>query len=236
MANYINLTLDTIAPSGISVLLNDGVTSTTSTAVTLGIECAEATSDYQMKIWGIASALTESDARWETFQSTKQITLPAGDGIKTVYVKVRDDVWNESAAVSDTISLYEKLPTVNVTANVSKISLVAGKNVSQLGFVIDEDCSEIKVMIVNNVNDSHDNPTNIPIPTTHGSNLDLNDSTCQSQGNTLEYSVSSGETLKPIFGQFARIYAADINAASPGDGVKIIKAFVKSATSGNWSA
>ncbi len=238
MANYINLTLDTIAPSGISVLLNGGVTSTTSTAVTLGIECAEAeqNSDYQMKIWGTASAQTEAEAQWETFQNTKQITLPAGDGTKTVYVKVRDDVWNESATVSDSISFYGKIPTVNVSANVSKLSFVNGKNVTMLNFVLDEECSEIKVMIVNNINDAHNASTNIAIPTANGSYLDFNDSTYQSQSNTLEYAVSGNDNFQPVLGQFATIYAADIAQASPGDGVKIVKVFVKSAVSGNWSA
>ena len=55
MASYFNLTLDTTAPSGLKVSINDDALYTTSTSVTVKITLSdEQTSGYQMKIWGIA--------------------------------------------------------------------------------------------------------------------------------------------------------------------------------------
>ena len=59
MANYVNIILDTIGPSGVSVLINGDADKAITTAVTLTIGCSDAdTSGYQMKIWA-----------WETYQT-----------------------------------------------------------------------------------------------------------------------------------------------------------------------
>ncbi len=232
MANYVNITLDTVAPAGVSVLVNGDAEKTTSSAVTLTIACEEAADGYQMKIWGTADAPTENSALWETYQATKNVVLPAGDGLKTVYVKVRDDVWNESAPVSDAITLYEKLPSVaGLSVNTSKISLVNGKNVTSGHFGFDENIDAVKIMIVQNVNDAHDTPTNIAIPRTNGSGM----SNDNEQG-TLSDAVLECEGMIDCVGiVYFDIYAADIASVAPGDGIKIVKVFVRSAETGSWS-
>ena len=89
MASYFNLILDTLAPSGITLTINDGAIYTTSTSVQLRIGCSDSdTTGYQMKIWGINGATSESQASWETFTTSKTVTLPSGDGLKKVYIKV----------------------------------------------------------------------------------------------------------------------------------------------------
>lgn len=51
MASYFNLTLDTLAPAGLTVKVNGDAQYTTSTAVTLTIRVTDsATTGYQMKI------------------------------------------------------------------------------------------------------------------------------------------------------------------------------------------
>ena len=78
MAGYFNITLDTTGPSGVSVKINGDAVRTTSTAVTLDITCADSdTTGYQMKIWGDIgdTGLSESDASWETFANSKNVTL-----------------------------------------------------------------------------------------------------------------------------------------------------------------
>ena len=106
MASYFNLVLDTLAPQGLTVKLNNGSQYTTSKNVTLSISVSDtSTSGYQMKVWGIDGASSEDSASWETFASTKSIALPTGDGLNTVYVKERNDVCNETAAASATITL-----------------------------------------------------------------------------------------------------------------------------------
>ena len=105
MASFFNLTLDLTAPSGLAIQINSGALYTTSTTVGLQTAVDDAsTTGYQMKIWGIAGAATEGEAAWASFAGTKNIVLAAGDGLKTVYVKVRDDVGNETSAVSASIT------------------------------------------------------------------------------------------------------------------------------------
>lgn len=105
------LILDTRAPSGLRISLNDNAQSTTSRDVTLKTTLSDAdTTNYQMKVWGIDGVASEAAASWENFAAEKNITLTAGDGLKTVYVKVRDDVWNESAPVTDSITLGTIVP------------------------------------------------------------------------------------------------------------------------------
>lgn len=136
MASYFNLTLDTLAPQGLTIKLNNGSQYTTSKSVTLSIALTDAsTAGYQMKVWGINGAELESDASWETFATSKSITLLNNDGLKTVYVKVRDDVCNETAAASATITLDTSVPAVTIIGpDVSRISKTAPKNVATFSF------------------------------------------------------------------------------------------------------
>lgn len=216
MASYFNLTLDTLAPSGLAIVLNDGATYTTSTAVTLKLTLDDAaTTGYQMKVWGTSAAASEADASWETFVASKSITLPTGDGLKTVYVKVRDDVGNESAAVSDSITLNTAVPAVTVTGpDKSKISKVDGYNSAAFSFVSDVDYEEYKVCVVPAANSIQS--AGVVIPVTNGS---VNTSGGSGKANT-----AVNVTIK----------GADLEAASSGDGVKIIKVFVRN-SAGTWS-
>lgn len=235
MAGYTNLTLDTTAPSSVSVIINNEEIKTNSAEVTLSITCSdEDLKGYQMKIWGTSSAETEDSASWENFQNTKNITLPAGDGGKTVFVKVRDDVWNESVTVSDTIMLQTKLPSVlDLVLFNSKISLVSGRNMSTGIFEIDESISALKIMIVQNINAAYNDPTNISIPTKYGSYMESDLGRIPNASSDV---LEADETMvESVYSLNFTLCADDIQTASPGDGVKIIKIFVKSAESGNWS-
>ena len=102
MASFFNLILDTLAPSGLTLLLNNGATYATSSTVTASIAVEDATTTgYQMKIWGTKAAETEEKASWETFAASKSLVLPAGDGLKTVHIKVRDDVGQHGGSGRD---------------------------------------------------------------------------------------------------------------------------------------
>lgn len=218
MASYFNLTLDTLAPAGLTVKVNGDAQYTTSTAVTLTIGVSDsATTGYQMKIWGINEVADEASAAWETFATSKSVTLTSGDGLKTVYVKVRDDVGNETAAVSDTITLDTAIPVVTVTGpDKPKISKVSGFDKSIFTFMSDVAFVEYKVCVVP-TNSSEQNAGTV-IPTTGGS---IN--TSGSEGN---YPASEAISVT--------INGTDLATASSGDGVKIVKVFVKTAA-GLWS-
>lgn len=219
MASYFNLTLDTLAPSGVKVTINDGAQYASSRAVNLKISTSDSqTSNYQMKIWGIEGVASESAAKWETFSTTKSVTLTDGDGLKTVYVKVRDDVWNESTQASDTITLNTAVPVVTISGpDVAKISKVAEKNVSSFTFRSDVKIVAWKVMVVQSNSATEGTGTNKQIPTDGGST------------NMTGSTPTEADT--PVS---CTIYGADLESASSGDGVKIVKVFVKS-ESGIWS-
>ena len=218
MASYFNLTLDTTAPSGLTLSINDGALYATSTAVKLTIGLSdEVTTGYQMKIWGIDGVDEEASASWDTFAKTKSVNLTSGDGLKTVHIKVRDDVGNETEEVSDDITLNTAVPVVTITGpDKTKISKVEGFNKSKITFTCDVDFAEYKVCVVPQTSSTQDAGT--VIPTTAGS---------------INTSGSDGSYPKttPIE---VTITGTDLETASSGDSVKIVKVFVKTAA-GIWS-
>lgn len=217
MASYFNLVLDTLAPQGLTVKLNNGSQYTTSKNVTLSISVSDtSTSGYQMKVWGIDGASSEDNATWETFAATKSIALPTGDGLKTVYVKVRDDVCNETVAVSATITLDTSVPAVTIIGpDVSRISKTAPKNVATFSFTSDVAFTEYKIKVVPSKSSLHDAGT--LIGTANGST-----------------NMNATGTFKASTAISCKIYGKDLKMASSGDGEKIIKVFVKN-TVGTWS-
>lgn len=217
MANYFNLTLDTTAPSGVSISINSGAEYTTSASVSLAIACSDTDkTGYQMKIWGISGKATENDATWETFASSKTVELPTGDGLKTVYVKIRDDVYNESTAGSANITLNTAVPGVTITGpDVTRISKTAPKNVCSFSFMSDTAFTEYKVKVVSSINALHD--SGVLIGTTGGST---------NMSGSGEYEAETAVNCS--------INGVDLETASAGDGEKIVKVFVKTAV-GIWS-
>lgn len=223
MANYFYLTLDTTAPSNPSVVIAGGATYTTDQLVNLTVSTTDgSTTGYQMKVWGNVDVshdanvqATEAASSWVTYAPSKQVRLASGDGNKTVSIKIRDDVYNESSIVSDSITLDTTLPVANTGApDVTKVSKVSGKNTVNFTFSGDVVFTEYKVKLVSSTSAGHD--TGVLIGTTAGS------------VNTSGTGTFSGPVSVSLRG-------TDIEAASSGDGQKIIKVFIKS-QSGLWSA
>lgn len=217
MQSYFNLSLDTLPPGGLSVSLNDGAIYTTARSVMLRASVDDAdTTGYQIKIWGVDGAEAESDAAWSTYTPERTVTLTDGDGLKTVHVKIRDDVGNETAEASDDITLDTVVPVISITGpDKDTISKVPGFNSAVASFTVDVAFVEYRVCAVPATNSLVTAGTVIP---------------------TAAGSVNTSGT-----GQFAAntpisvtINGADLEAASPGDGVKIVKVFAKNAA-GTWS-
>lgn len=218
MASFFNLTLDTLAPAGLTAKVNDDALYTTTQAVTLKLTLADAdTAGYQMKIWGIDGADDEASAPWETYTAEKSVTLPSGDGLKTVSVKVRDSVGNATAAASDTITLNTVVPVVSITGpDKSVISKVDGFDSAVISFSSDVVFDEYKVCVVPATNSLQG--AGAVIPTAGGS-----ENTSGSAGN---YPADQAVSVT--------IRGADLETASSGDGQKIVKVFVKN-VAGTWS-
>jgi len=225
MASYYNLTLDTTGVSSPSISLEGGATYATAQLITATIGCGDGdTTGYQMKLWGDVDTThnaniqdTEVASSWITYGVSQQVKLSSGDGSKTVYLKVRDDVYNESSQTSDSITLDTTLPVVSIAGpDVSKISKQSGKNTCSFSFQSDSIFDEYKVKVVASTGAAHD--TGTQIPTTAGSS--------NMSGSAGDYPAST-----PINCQ---IKGTDLETASSGDGEKIIKVFVLD-YAGNWS-
>lgn len=216
MASYFNLILDTTAPTGGSISLPARTSSVNVTAT------LSATNATYMKLWGDicaqagGSAITESSASWVSYDTSKAIILTATDATKTVYAKFKDDVGNESASVSASIILDSTVPVVTIVGpDVSKISKVTGFNVSAFSFSANETFVEWSVRVVPSSSSLHSAGTEIP---TTGGSTNMHGTTQKTAETAVE----------------CTIYGADLEAASSGDGTKIVKVFVKD-TTGNWS-
>lgn len=225
MANYFTLVLDTTSPSNPLISLEGGSQYATQQLVNATISTGDGTTTgYQMKLWGDVDETfdtnikdTEATSSWITFSTTKQIKLSSGDGNKTVNLKIRDDVFNESSLASDSILLDTTKPIVTTTnPDVTKISKIAGRSVASFSFTVDSAFVEYKVKVVASSGASHD--SGVQIGTVNGS-----------------VNMSATGTFPATTPIDCQINGTDLELASAGDGNKIIKVFTKDA-SGLWSA
>jgi hypothetical protein len=222
MANYFSVVLDTLGPANPSILIAGGSTYTAVRLVTCSLSTDDVdTTGYQMKIWGDVDVAydtniqsVEGASSWIAYTTSKQVNLSSTEGVKTVYFKVRDDVRNESSIVSDTVALDSTLPVVTISGpDTNKVSKIAGKDVVSFSFSVDSSFVEYKVKVVSSIGATED--TGILIGTANGST---------NMAATGTFSTTINCSIK----------GADLEAASSGDGSKIIKVFAKDSAS-NWS-
>jgi len=226
-ASYVTVTLDTTGPADASVSINGGDVYATDQTVTLTIGTTDSdTTGYQMKVYGDVDEAAdanvqtaEGDSAWITFATSKSIELASGDGSKTVYVKIRDDVWNVSTEASDSITLDTTQPTVTVQSGPTpdRISKIDTKDETEIVWQSDQQYDEYKVKVVATSGAAH--TTGTQIPTTAGST--------NVSGSTADQPEDTNVTTK--------VNGADLETASAGDGDKIIKVFVKN-DAGTWSS
>lgn len=226
MAAYFQLELDTTGPGGVAVSINAGAAFTSDDDVSVAITTTDpSTTGYQVKIWGdVDDAFApgsyralEANAPWITLASPHAVRLAAGDGTKTINVRVRDDVLNVSAPASDTILLDTTVPVVDVISGPDRtvVSKQAGANVATFQWQSDADFDAYEVRVV--PASGSPQSAGAVIPTTNGST---------------NMSGGAGTASTPIT---SSINGADLELASAGDGDKIIKIFVRDPVTGEWS-
>jgi hypothetical protein len=222
MASTFTLTLDTTSPTITSAAVAAGAAYATARATTMDTVVSGA-DVFQMKVWGDVDPAadanvqtTEGASTWVTYTVSKAITLSTGDGLKTLNVRVRDDVGNQSGVSTDTITLdtTAPVPTISVAASPTRISKVATFDTTTFQFQADTAIQAWKVKVVPATNSLENAGTTIP--TTAGST------------NT------TGGALGATTNQTVTIKGADLETASAGDGAKIVKVFVQDAA-GIWS-
>lgn len=226
MASYFNITLDTLAPSGATFTINNDDVFTATDMVTAYFNTVDGdTTGYEIKIWGDVDTSNDADVQatenassWIAYSATYGIQLSSGDGSKTIYAKIRDDVYNETSQLSDSITLDTTAPVVTITngPDVSRISKVSGRDTVTFTWESDTQFDEYKIKVVSSSADLHTDGT--LIATSNGStNL---------SGSAGNYAATTGVT--------STIKGADLEAASAGDGEKVVKIFVMD-DAGNWS-
>ncbi len=108
------ITLDTTPVVG-TIKINADAAATNQTQVTLNLTASDALSGV-----GLMRFTTDTVnwiwSAWENYQSTKSITLPAGDGLKQVFWQIYDRAWN-LASGSDSILLDTVPPSASFTIN-----------------------------------------------------------------------------------------------------------------------
>lgn len=224
MSSSILLYLDTTGPGGVAGKINGDAAYANARTVTLAATSTDGDlTGYQMKVWGnvdpAANAqiqATEAASAWINYSAALGVTLASGDGTKTLNWRLRDDVWNESAAASDSITLDTTVPVITVTSgpDVPKISKVAGKDIATFQFSSDSALMAWKVKVVPNGSSLQDAGTLI--------------------GTASGSTGTSGGALAASTAQTVKIEGADLEAALAGDGGKTIKVFGQD-LGGNWS-
>jgi len=226
MANFVYITLDTTAPSNPIINISGGAVFTTAQLVNLSISVEDTDkTGYQMLVWGDVDTTYDTNIKeeeglssWIPYNNNPQIRLSAGDGSKTISIRVRDDVHNASSVAVGSISMDTSVPTVTVTTpDVSKISKIAGKDTTSFTFSANEDFSEYKVKLVGSIGATEN--TGEIIPTAGGS--------INTSGEDGDY--DSGQVIT------VTVKGLDLETAgATSDGQKIIKVFVRD-LSGLWS-
>ncbi|MFF2886269.1 S-layer homology domain-containing protein [Paenibacillus sp. NPDC057967] len=106
------VTLDTVPPTG-SVVINNGNSYTTTREVMLNLALDSGVTDV------VGVQYSDNNSSWsgiETFSTSRTYMLPAGDGNKTVYVRLIDRAGNITV-IQDSILLDTTAPTGTVVVN-----------------------------------------------------------------------------------------------------------------------
>lgn len=112
-SNSDSIILDTTKPSSVNITITgDGDTPSTHSndvGITLTINAEDSTSGVEYMM--ISNDITFSGRSWVDYATSKDWTLTSGDGIKTVYIKVKDRAGKLSDIYSDNITLDTVAPT-----------------------------------------------------------------------------------------------------------------------------
>ncbi|GBF89308.1 peptidase S8 [Raphidocelis subcapitata] len=110
-----SITLDATAPSGPALSINGGAQSTSSPQVTLAISGTDNNPASLQMCLANAQTTAEACTPYEPFAATKNHTLPAGAGSKTVFLWLRDAAGNAASAQAQITLLV--VPSGSVAIN-----------------------------------------------------------------------------------------------------------------------
>jgi hypothetical protein len=222
-ANF-QIWLDTTPPQGVVFTLAGGAAFTNTRVVSMVLTTTDPdTTGYAIKFWGDvdpagAGAEMEIDANWVAYGSVATITLSDGEGLKSVFARIRDDVGNETDAQLETLTFDESLPTVTITVDPdrTKISKVDPWDETHFTFTVDVDTMAYKVKVVPTPVATHDQGVQLP---NAGGSINVEHGGDTPAETPIEVTVTG----------------TDLQTAVGADGEYTIKVFAQEAGTGYWS-
>lgn len=218
MTASFTITLDTTPPAVPTLRIADGASRTADQVVAVQIGTGSADVDLA-RVWGDVDPAAdpriqpaEVDSAWMAYDPAPfAVQLSAGTGRKRLYARLADDVGNATATLTAFVDFDASLPRVTVTEPVTRarLSLVSGYDATSFGWQSSVSFTRYEVRLV---------PT-VHAPHTAGPLLEAAEGT---------YPATTTRTTT--------LTAAQIRAAAPGDGPRIVKVFVRAEGSGTWSA
>lgn len=218
MPAHFNIRLDTTAPQGAVLELAGGAATVASKSVPVSLTTTDPdTTGYQIKLWGDVDLSfnpsiqdTEGASAWLDYGTITTLDLSDLDGLKTVYGKIRDDVGNETAILSDSVTFDSSVPVVTITVDpdLVKISKVTPWDKSNFTFMVNQDIDHYEIRVV-------------PDPAaTHDQGLLYSELDVALAADTPTPEVIDGTQLQTVVGP---------------DGDYTIKVFARMAATGTWS-
>jgi hypothetical protein len=227
MPAYFQIQLDTTAPQGpVFELAGGAILVGTFTVPFVLTTTDDDKTGYTVKLWGDVDPAynadiqaTKATSAWIGYNTVNTLKLSGGDGAKTIYAVIRDDVGNETAELSDVVTVDVSVPVVTITVDpdLTKISKVAPWAETNFTFEVNSDISGWKVKAVDDPGATHDQGYEI---------LDAGGS-----DNTFE----PGTPLAANVPKVVKLTGADLQTAVGVDGPYYIKVFAQEAGSGLWS-
>lgn len=223
MSAHFTVVLDTAPPASPVLLVNGGADRTGDRVVMVAL-ATPSLDVAEMKIWGdidpTANPLfqaTEGASDWTLWSPEVAIRLSAGTGRKYLYARLKDDVCNETPAFTDWIDYDADAPVVAITnpPDRTRISATAPCDTTTFSWECGHDFTDYMVRVVPSIGSPRE--AGVLVGTTHGST---------GTAGTGSFPASTPRTTT--------VRGADLLAASPGDGSKVVKVFCKD-TAGVWS-
>ncbi|QNF28726.1 family 43 glycosylhydrolase [Metabacillus elymi] len=136
---------DTESPVG-HFTISSGAEYTNKSAVTLSLEATDDSSGvHQVRYSTDAKEWTE----WEAYTTSKEYTLPSGDGDKTVYVEFKDQAGNVSETYQQKIILDTTAPVIKFNGHQDSYTIDSSIKISckiddELSGVASKECSSVE--------------------------------------------------------------------------------------------
>lgn len=227
----ITLALDTtppLLPSLALVGLDGGVITLTSDQVVMAkLTCSATPAELlgEYKIWGDVDPTaygavqgSELASSWVTYSDPLiPLRLSAGAAVKSLYGRLRDDLRNQTPVLSVQVVYDPDYPSVQVVMPPDRTSLsqAAGYRTCTFDWTPSVDVVQYQVRVVPSLGSSAAGGS--PVGVLHGS--------------TNVAATGAFLAGAPVH---TSIDAADLEAASPGDGQKFVKVYVRD-SAGRWS-